>query len=372
MKLNPKKCLFGVEEGPFLGHLITKQGIKANPSKVKAVTYLDQPKTLKDIQSLNGKLAALSRFLSKAYKVLENIKKLVQALPTRTAPRVGETLTMHLAALKESISVVLAAKRNEGWTPIYFVSRVLQRAELNYPTLEKLVLALVYAIPFEDKEKKEKPKEVPDSNSKWRLYTDGDSNSDGSGAGLMLIDPEGKEYTYDLRFEFETTNNEAEYEALLAGLWIAQEIETAKVAIFLDSQLLVNQIKVTFAAKHTSIKDYLQKVKTALRGFEEYTVEHVRRHKLFKAWKVNNHSKNSSISSKPDGAYICTIKNIRLDLTLRISLIEEDTTRTMAEPILKIYMENAQAESNPIEPITDDNIELSKEFLIELKNNAYH
>ncbi|GKD10829.1 reverse transcriptase domain-containing protein, partial [Tanacetum coccineum] len=65
-------------------------------------------------------------------------------------------------------------------------------------------------------EKKEKPKEVPDSNSKWRLYTDGASNSDGSGAGLMLIDLEGKEYTYALQFEFETMNNEAEYEALLA------------------------------------------------------------------------------------------------------------------------------------------------------------
>ena len=38
MKLNPKKCSFGVEEGQFLGHLITKQGIKANPSKVKAIT----------------------------------------------------------------------------------------------------------------------------------------------------------------------------------------------------------------------------------------------------------------------------------------------------------------------------------------------
>ncbi|GJZ42042.1 reverse transcriptase domain-containing protein [Tanacetum coccineum] len=112
-------------------------------------------------------------------------------------------------------------------------------------------------IPFEDNEKKEKPKELPDSNSKWRLYTDEASNSDGSGAWLMLIDPE--------------------------GLWIAQEMEMTKVAIFLDSQLLVNQIKGTFAAKQTSIKDYLQKVKTALRGFEEYTVEHVRRNQNKKA-----------------------------------------------------------------------------------------
>ncbi|GJZ98449.1 hypothetical protein Tco_0670902 [Tanacetum coccineum] len=55
-------------------------------------------------------------------------------------------------------------------------------------------------------------------------------------------------------------------------------------------------------------------------------------------------------------------------------LIEEDTTRTIVEPILKKYMENAQAESNPTEPNTNDdiNIKLSKEFLMELKNNAYH
>ncbi|GJW27545.1 reverse transcriptase domain-containing protein [Tanacetum coccineum] len=49
MKLNPKKCSFGVEEGPFLGHLITKQGIRANPSKVKSITDVEQLKTVKDV-----------------------------------------------------------------------------------------------------------------------------------------------------------------------------------------------------------------------------------------------------------------------------------------------------------------------------------
>nr|GEY93993.1 retrotransposon protein, putative, Ty3-gypsy subclass [Tanacetum cinerariifolium] len=65
MKLNPKKCSFGIEEGSFLGNLITKQRIKANPSKVKEITDLKPPKMLKEIQSLTGKLAALSKFLSK-------------------------------------------------------------------------------------------------------------------------------------------------------------------------------------------------------------------------------------------------------------------------------------------------------------------
>ncbi|GJV41775.1 reverse transcriptase domain-containing protein [Tanacetum coccineum] len=98
----------------------------------------------------------------------------------------------------------------------------------------------------------------------------------------MLIDPEGKEYTYTLQFEFETTNNEAEYEAFLAGLRIAQEMEIAKVAIFLDSQLLVNQIKGTFAEKQTSSKAYLQKVKTALRGFEEEVAKAIQDYKKCK------------------------------------------------------------------------------------------
>ncbi|GJV07367.1 reverse transcriptase domain-containing protein [Tanacetum coccineum] len=65
MKLNPKKCSFGVEECPFLGHVITKQGIKANPSNVKEIINLKPPRTLKEIQSLNRKLTALNRFLSK-------------------------------------------------------------------------------------------------------------------------------------------------------------------------------------------------------------------------------------------------------------------------------------------------------------------
>ncbi|GJU41204.1 reverse transcriptase domain-containing protein [Tanacetum coccineum] len=321
MKLNLKKCSFGVEEGPFLGHLITKQGIKANPMKIKAVTELEQPRALKDIQSLNGKLAALSYFLSKGAERSLPFFKFVQALPTLTTPRAWETLIMYLAASKESINAALFAKRSKEQLPIYFVSRVLQGAELNYPALEKLILALVHVarrirryfqahtimvptgtpikqeltgpkktgrvakwaielgehniiflkrderetpadflpeIPFDDNEKKVKEKEVSDPSNKWKLYNDGASSPDGAGAGLMLIDPAGKEYSYALRFEFETTKNEAEYEALLAGLRIAQEMETTKVAIYRDSQLVVNQINGTYTAKPFSIKSYLQ------------------------------------------------------------------------------------------------------------------
>ncbi|GJU69090.1 reverse transcriptase domain-containing protein [Tanacetum coccineum] len=55
----------------------------------------------------------------------------------------------------------------------------------------------------------------------WILFTDASSCVDGSGAGLILTNPEGMEFIYALRFEFTATNNEAEYEALIAGLRIA-------------------------------------------------------------------------------------------------------------------------------------------------------
>ncbi|GKC42942.1 reverse transcriptase domain-containing protein [Tanacetum coccineum] len=56
------------------------------------------------------------------------------------------------------------------------------------------------------------------------MSTDGSSCLEGSGAGLILTNPEGTKFTYALRFEFEASNNEAEYEALIARLRIAEQM----------------------------------------------------------------------------------------------------------------------------------------------------
>ncbi|GKD92304.1 hypothetical protein Tco_1372141 [Tanacetum coccineum] len=117
----------------------SNEGIRASPLKVKAGTDLELPRTLKDVQSLNGKLAALSRFSSKgakkslpffkthksctnkttrqwtmdAEKAFQKMKKFMEILPTLTAPIKGEVLVMYLVASEESISVVLLAEREE-------------------------------------------------------------------------------------------------------------------------------------------------------------------------------------------------------------------------------------------------------------------
>src|SRR5574338_956581 len=66
MKINPLKCSFGVASGKFLGFIVNARGIEANPEKIQAIRDVQAPRTIKQVQSLNGKVAALSRFISKA------------------------------------------------------------------------------------------------------------------------------------------------------------------------------------------------------------------------------------------------------------------------------------------------------------------
>lgn len=76
----------------------------------------------------------------------------------------------------------------------------------------------------------------------WQLLTDGSSRNVGAGAGVVLISPEGKTIEYALKFLFRATNNEAEYEAAIAGLQLCKALEAKHVKLKMDSQLVVNQI----------------------------------------------------------------------------------------------------------------------------------
>ena len=66
MKLNPTKCAFGVSAGKFLGFIVNNRGIEANPDKIKAVLDMTSPSSIKEVQRLTGRIAALSRFVSRA------------------------------------------------------------------------------------------------------------------------------------------------------------------------------------------------------------------------------------------------------------------------------------------------------------------
>nr|GEU94497.1 reverse transcriptase domain-containing protein [Tanacetum cinerariifolium] len=87
----------------------------------------------------------------------------------------------------------------------------------------------------------------------WTLFTDGSSCVDGSGAGLILTNPGGVEFTYALRFQFTASNNESEYEALVAGLRIATQMRVKKVQVNVDSKQVANQVLGTYVAKEDNM-----------------------------------------------------------------------------------------------------------------------
>ncbi|GKC32379.1 reverse transcriptase domain-containing protein, partial [Tanacetum coccineum] len=104
-----------------------------------------------------------------------------------------------------------------------------------------------------DMSEKEAPQEP------WTLFTNGSSCIDGSGAGLILTSLDGVEFTYALRFQFTASNNEAEYEALLAGLRIATQMRVRNVRVSVDSKLVADQVLGTYIAKEENMIKYLEK-----------------------------------------------------------------------------------------------------------------
>ncbi|KAJ9558912.1 hypothetical protein OSB04_013526 [Centaurea solstitialis] len=111
----------------------------------------------------------------------------------------------------------------------------------------------------------------------WILYVDGSSNARGSGLGIVLKSSHGGNIVYSIRCEFKTTNNEAEYEALIAGLDIAYELGVKHLHVRSDSLLIVNQVNGDFQAKDSKMMTYLDVVKNRIAQFVRFTIEQVPR-----------------------------------------------------------------------------------------------
>ena len=105
----------------------------------------------------------------------------------------------------------------------------------------------------------------------WRLSVDGAANAQGSGARLILTSSEGIDIRYALRFGFQASNNEAEYEAVIAGLNLAHSMEVDQLEVCSDSHLVVRQIEDAYEAKGEKNdpipkkgRGFIEKVRTGL------------------------------------------------------------------------------------------------------------
>ena len=124
----------------------------------------------------------------------------------------------------------------------------------------------------------------PDENAQtptdlpiWKLSVDGATNAQGSRAGLILTSLKGIDIEYALKFGFQASNNEAEYEAVIAVLNLAHSLEIDQLEVCSDSQLVVRKIEDTYEAKSGRMILYLKKVRDLLKNFVLVQVKHIPR-----------------------------------------------------------------------------------------------
>jgi ribonuclease HI len=92
------------------------------------------------------------------------------------------------------------------------------------------------------------------------MYFDVSSSREGYGVGIFLISPAQEVITLSYKLEFETTNNISEYEALVLGLRDAKDMAIDSLAVFGDSELIINQVKNIYQDKQQRLKQYQNEV----------------------------------------------------------------------------------------------------------------
>ncbi len=123
-----------------------------------------------------------------------------------------------------------------------------------------------------------------------RLFTDGASrgNPGKAGAGAVLLDEKGRELVTKSEYLGVCTNNLAEYQALILGLRTAREIGCRKLDIFLDSELIVRQVRGIYKVKNAALKPLYTQAQQLLLWFDNYTIAHVPRSENARADELAN------------------------------------------------------------------------------------
>nr|KYP45464.1 Retrotransposable element Tf2 [Cajanus cajan] len=224
-----------------------------------------KPLDCEDVQRLAGRLVSLSRFIPRLAEkagpiftllrkpknfewteqcevAFQSFKTFLSTPPILQRPDHQADLLLYLAVAESTISAIIIQEHQKMQTPVYFINRVLQDAEKRYQTIEKLALALVIAA-----------------------------------RRIILEGPNRVTLEQSLKFGFKVTNNQAEYEELLAGLRLAHDLGARRVSCNSDSKLMVEQLSGAYQTKDTLLQRYFHLATQQISSFDEFTIHHVPR-----------------------------------------------------------------------------------------------
>ncbi|XP_025703138.1 uncharacterized protein [Arachis hypogaea] len=271
-------------------------------------------------------------------EAFQHFKRVLAEPPILAKPQTGETLYLYLSITEEAIAAALVRENEKKeQKPIYFISKVLQDTEARYSRLEKLAFALLSAsrrlrqyfqahpIMVRTDQAVKQVLQKPDlagrmlawsielsqfqirfeprnaikgqaltdfiaemtpiklTSEPWKLHVDGSSNSTHGGTGIILENQNGIIIEQSVRYDFPVSNNQAKYEALLAGLNLAREVDAKVLEVNTDSQVVCSQINGSYQTRDPLLQQYLNKVSELKEGFENVTIQHVPRERNARA-----------------------------------------------------------------------------------------
>jgi hypothetical protein len=170
LSLNPKKYLFAMKEGKLLGHIVSTEGVRIDPSRVEAIHTLSLPRSRKEVQDFLGKINFLRRFVPNFAEMVKHItailkkgkevkwivepreyfiqiKKALTEAPVLISLDYSKDFLIFSFASFDTVAAVLLQKNDEGREqPISFFSKTLRDAEVWYEIMEKQAYALVKAL----------------------------------------------------------------------------------------------------------------------------------------------------------------------------------------------------------------------------------
>ncbi|XP_050896150.1 uncharacterized protein LOC127102868 [Lathyrus oleraceus] len=314
------------DDGDFLGFVVHKKGIEINQNKTKAIMETKAPSTKKELQSLLGKINFLRRFISNLsgrtqafspllrlkqgkfewndenQKAFDKIKHYLTNPPILAPPCGKNPMRLYISASDTTIGSMLAQENEDGYyiKPIdlyvssYFdVIKYMLSNPIMHSRIGKWALALIeYSLTFMplrvmkgqivsdfivDHAVVENP-QLQVELKPLRLFFDGSTHKDGSGVGIMLISPDGIPTKLKYRIEGPfCSNNEADYEALIAGLEALLELGETRVKIKGDSELVIKQLTKEYKCIKQNLIMYFVIANRLLKKFEYIDIKHVPR-----------------------------------------------------------------------------------------------
>ncbi|XP_070667906.1 uncharacterized protein [Malus domestica] len=296
LKMNPKKCAFGVRAGNFLGFLVHQRGVEVDKNKSRAIMESPSPTNKVQLQRLLGKINFLRRFIANLagkiqpltpllrlkdkekfewgpphQQAFDSIKAYLTYPPVLVPPQRGKPLKLYISASEKSIGSLLA-QNNEGGKEqaVYYLSRILTEVETSFQYVPQRAVKGQTIADFltEHRESSSEVINIPGSLEVTSIWIP------------PRKDISGKEdwVQQEIRRVAGNTNNQAEYEALIIGLEILVDLGADEVEVFGGSELVINQLNEEFKCRHITMAGYYLAATQLLSFWDsEISVNHVPR-----------------------------------------------------------------------------------------------